>query len=248
MRNKIFSMDSPKAIKARKYGWLNAIHYMAPADTAGVGNLCPFLSQGCKGLCLGKYSGQASMVSDLENGMNSVRQSRADKARRFMRERAAYMVDVVASIEKAILVAAKAGQKLCVRMNGSTDISWESIKCERNGVVYRSLLEAFPDVQFVDYTKNPLRFNRPLPANYHLTFSRSETNENSAIDLLCAGVNVAVVFAGGLPRTWNGFHVVNGDKHDLRQLDPRGGYVIGLSPKGNKAKKDQSGFVVRQAA
>jgi hypothetical protein len=34
---------------------------------------------------------------------------------------------------------------------------------------------------------------------------------------------------------------------DLRQLDPRGarGVVIALSPKGRKAKRDQSGFVVR---
>ena len=39
MRNRIYSMDNPKAAKAIAYGWLNAIHYMAPADLAGVGNL-----------------------------------------------------------------------------------------------------------------------------------------------------------------------------------------------------------------
>ena len=60
MRNRIFSTDSPKAIKADKYGYLNAIHYMAPADLAGVGNLCPFLSTGCKALCLGAHSGAAT--------------------------------------------------------------------------------------------------------------------------------------------------------------------------------------------
>jgi hypothetical protein len=41
MQNRIYSMDNSKAIKAQGFGWLNAIHYMAPADLAGVGNLCP---------------------------------------------------------------------------------------------------------------------------------------------------------------------------------------------------------------
>ena len=40
-----FSLDSPKAIKARAYGYMNAINYMAPADTAGVGDMCPWSSQ-----------------------------------------------------------------------------------------------------------------------------------------------------------------------------------------------------------
>ena len=39
-----FSLDSPKAIKARAYGYMNAINYMAPADTAGVGDMCPWSS------------------------------------------------------------------------------------------------------------------------------------------------------------------------------------------------------------
>jgi hypothetical protein len=68
--------------------------------------------------------------------------------------------------------------------------------------------------------------------------------------LLTRGVNVAVVFAGDKPADWNGFTVIDGDLHDLRQLDPRGprGCVIALSPKGRKAKRDLSGFVVRQVA
>ena len=39
MSTHFFSLDSPKAIKAQAYGYLNAINYMAPASTAGVGNL-----------------------------------------------------------------------------------------------------------------------------------------------------------------------------------------------------------------
>ncbi len=40
MQNRIFSIDSPKAIKSLDYGYLNAIHYMAPASLSGF-NLCP---------------------------------------------------------------------------------------------------------------------------------------------------------------------------------------------------------------
>lgn len=39
-----FSLDSPKAIKARAFGYMNAINYMAPAETAGVGDMCPWSS------------------------------------------------------------------------------------------------------------------------------------------------------------------------------------------------------------
>jgi hypothetical protein len=41
--------------------------------------------------------------------------------------------------------------------------------------------------------------------------------------------------------------VIDGDEHDLRHLDGRG-VVIGLSPKGPRAKHDKSGFVIRNAA
>lgn len=245
MQNRIFSVDSAKAVKAQKYGYLNGIHYMTPHKTAGVGDLCGHASPGCIALCLGLHSGQAAMVAAAEASNlvagNTVRKSRADKARRFMRDRQTYLRDVVRSIE---LLAAKARRmrlKLCVRMNGSTDIAWEGVR--HNGL---SVYDTFPDITFVDYTTNPKRSDRPLPSNLHLTFSRSETNEADCVALLNRGVNVAVVFES-VPERWHGFAVIDGDKHDLRQLDPRGaiGTVIGLVPKGLKAKRDVSGFVVR---
>lgn len=244
MQNRIFSVDSAKAIKAQDYGYLNAIHYMAPASVAGVGNLCPSATEGCKAACLGWYSGQASMVAH-DADINSVRQSRMDKARRFMRNRATYMVDVVRSIELAERKAQRMGLKLCVRMNGSTDISWEGIACERDAVKYRNLMEAFHEIQFVDYTKIASRMGRKLPSNYHLTFSRNEENDDVAAAVVALGGNSAVVF-DEVPDTWRGMRVIDGDKHDLRHLDPRG-VIVGLTPKGRKAKRDTSGFVVRAA-
>jgi hypothetical protein len=50
-------------------------------------------------------------------------------------------------------------------------ITFEKYKIKDN----KKSLELFPDVQFYDYTKNYLRFDKVLPKNYHLTFF-SETN------------------------------------------------------------------------
>jgi hypothetical protein len=236
--NRLLSVDSPKAIKSLKFGWLNAIHYMAPADIAGVGNLCPHASEGCKALCLGYHSGQASMVKDAANvaNKNNVRESRDTKTRQFMADRQAYM----AAFEKQMLRekanADAAGLKLCVRFDGSTD----------TGMGLR-LARKYPEIQFTDYTKNKRRAldnaNGLHPANYSVTFSRSEINEADCLEVLSAGGNVAAVFAGTMPDTWQGYRVVSGDEHDLRHLDPHN-VVIGLTPKG-AAKKDTSGFVVR---
>lgn len=240
-----FSLDSPKAIKARHFGYMNAINYMAPAALAGVGNLCPHASPGCLALCLGWYSGQAGMVKgNTKRGANNVRASRASKARLFMRDRASFMVEMIEGIKRAKRKADREGLKLCVRLNGATDISWERIRIDEYS---ESIVRIFPYVQFVDYTKNFLRMMKLLAApiaNYHVTFSRSETNEAQCLQVLAAGGNVAVVFAGDMPGEYLGVPVVDGDTHDLRHLDPKG-VVIGLTPKGNKAKRDKSGFVVR---
>ena len=253
--DRLFCVDSAKAEKAQAYGYLNCILYMAPAELNGLGkNLCPFSSTACRALCLGHYSGQAGIVSDLERGDNSTRAARRLRAQRFLKTRALFMADCVNAIEKLAYRAGSQGKKICVRMNGATDIAWEGIACKRGTTIHRNIFEAFPEIPFVDYTKNPNRFARCLPPNYHLTFSRSEENESVARELLQRGVNVAVVF-GDMDAArdfWNDLspRVVDGDAHDLRHLDPRAkngacGYVIALSPKGRKAKNDRSGFVVR---
>ena len=240
MQNRIFSFDdNAKAAKAAAYGYLNAIHYLAPADVAGAGNLCAHASAGCLALCLGWFSGHAAIGET-----NNVRDSRIAKTRRFMHDRAAYMVDVVRSIEGMQAKAAARKVRLCVRMNGSSDIPWEGIKTADG----RSLLALFSTVQFVDYTKSVKRAlahaRGEFPRNYNLTFSRSETNHLQCLWVLEAGGNVAVVSSLARPTVWHGFPTVDGDLSDLRHLDPRG-HVVWLSPKGRKAKMDTSGFVVR---
>jgi hypothetical protein len=221
----IFSTDSAKAAKASGYGYLNAIHYMAPHSSAGVGNLCSNASPQCIALCLGMYSGQAAIVSDLVNGTNATRESRKKKARLFMSNRAAYMNEMARAIVKIIHKAKRENLTPCIRPNGSTDIPYERIRFylepktiaklePLTGKLRRvenvTLLELFHWVQFVDYTKNPNRLGK-APANLDLTLSYSGNNSDACVDALLAGHNVAIVFHGGLPESFAGFPVINGD-------------------------------------
>jgi hypothetical protein len=237
MFSHFFSLDNPKAVKAHKFGWLNAINYMAPHKLAGVGNLCPNASSGCIELCLGVTSGNAAMYP-------TVLRSRIAKAQWFMNDRKAFMDHAAKKIRQAQAAARRVRKRLCVRMNGSTDIAWESLHVQGE----LSLVAQFPKIQFVDYTKSVKRAlahaRGQLPANYHLTFSRSETNEAQCLEVLAAGGNVAVVSSLPRPTTWNDYPTIDGDAHDLRHLDPKG-VVVWLSPKGAKAKATQSGFVLR---
>lgn len=240
-----FSLNSPKAIKARGYGYVNAINYMAPANLAGVGNLCVDSSVACRALCLGWHSGQAGMVpaAEADTAINNVRASRIAKARLFMRERKAFFAELIAGVERAERAAAREKLALCVRLNGSTDIAWERVA--------PWIFSRFAHLQFVDYTKSAKRAlaaaRGEFPANYRLCFSRSELNDADCLEVLAAGGTVAVVSSLPQPARWFGFKTVDGDSHDLRHLDPKSS-VIWLKPKGLKAKRDNSGFVVRGLA
>ena len=126
-----------------------------------------------------------------------------------------------------------------VRLNGTSDLPWERLRPELFG-----LFEWF---QFYDYTKDVKRMLRfcagEFPSNYHLTFSRSETNDNDCRKVLRNGGNVAVVFRNdNFPKWHLGAPVVNGDQHDLTFVHDAGS-VLALYAKG-KAKPDCSGFVV----
>ncbi len=135
-------------------------------------------------------------------------------------------------IGEAIKSASRADKKLCIRLNGTSNLPMLGIKFAKR----------FPEVQFYDYTKILGMTKYDLPRNYHLTFSRSEYNEKEILPLVKQGRNVAVLF-DQIPETWNGFHVIDGDISDLRFVDPQG-VIVGLSPK-NKAKFDTTGFLVR---
>ena len=137
-----------------------------------------------------------------------------------------------------------------VRLNGTSDIAWEKFRVTVDGVSYRNIMDAFPDVSFYDYTKVLGRKLALATPNYHLTFSLAESNDFLAVKALAEGYNVAVVMrvkrrADPKPAVWGGYPVIDGDRDDIRFMDPKGGHIVALFPKG-KAPKDTSGFVRNQ--
>jgi hypothetical protein len=164
-------------------------------------------------------------------------EARKRKTRLFFENRPEFFRLLVKDIEAGIRLAERKGLTPVFRLNGTSDLKYE--KYPVNG--HANIFSLFPHVQFYDYTKQTNRTN--LPANYHLTFSRSETNDLDARLALREGKNVAVVFSSpNFPSQYLGRPVVSGEESDLRFLDPVNS-VIGLKAKG-KAKHDTSGFVV----
>lgn len=216
-------------------GYLTAIMYLAPDDLAGK-TVCPFAKvAGCSEACLNTAG---------RGGFTNVQRARIRKTQWFHEDREGFLAQLVRDIEAAVGKAARLGKRLAVRLNGTSDIQWERLPCWRDGHRHNNVMEAFPHVTFYDYTKIPTR--RHLPANYRLVYSYSEATEKArrlGREKLAEGSqNVAIVFRHGLPEEFHGRPVIDGDKTDLRFLDPYG-VVVGLKAKG-QAKRDRSGFVV----
>ena len=238
----LLSVDAnPKVMKGNKLGYLTAILHLAPADVAGTGvNLCPASTEGCRAMCL-NLAGRGGMLHK-DTGTNTIQEARKRKSREYVSDKVAFASRLIVEIGKFVAKAKRKGAVPCVRLNGTSDIVWESVKVEG-----KSIPEHFPDVTFYDYTKLAGRKN--LPSNYSLTFSLAENNEAKACVALANGMNVATVFntkkGKPLPATYSiggkDWTVIDGDETDLRFLDPKG-VIVGLRAKG-KAKKDTSGFV-----
>jgi hypothetical protein len=138
-------------------------------------------------------------------------------------------------IQNHVQRAESKGLVPCVRLNGTSDIRWETVR-DADGL---TVFDRHPGVIFYDYTKIADRDVSDIP-NYTLTFSLAESNDSDARKALRQGMNVAAVFRT-VPDTFLRRTVVDGDESDLRFLDPKG-VVVGLKAKG-PAKLDESGFV-----
>ena len=233
--NLIRAGGDAKTVKGNGSGYLTAIMYMTPYKTLGR-NLCPMAeTAGCLDGCLNTAG---------RGAMNSVQKGRARKAEWFIKDQAGFMAQLIKDCIRFVAYCDKRGIKPAIRLNGTTDVRWELIR--HDGL---NLFEIFPEIMFYDYTKIA---NRPLDIpNYKLTFSYSEASaayEKQCFIALKRGMNIAVVFRDkeSIPESFLGLPTIDGDKTDLRFLDPAQS-IVALYAKG-KARKDQSGFVVDMVA
>lgn len=222
-----------KTRKGLPTGHVTGILYLAPATEASAFSLCPYASEGCLDACLYKAG---------RGAMTSVQTARIAKSHRFVNDRRQFMVDLCRDVERFRVAAMRAGYKPVVRLNGTSDITWERIEVGHNGATFGNIMLAFPSVQFYDYTKIPVRYRNALPDNYDLTFSRSECNEADVKEAIRFGVRVAVVWRDQIPKRWKRRKVCDGTINDLRFLDTAP--IVGLCAKGTSGKLDTSGFVL----
>lgn len=245
---KILTPGNPKTEKGKGAGYWTFILHLAPAKLSGF-NTCPMATKGCKAACLntagrgGIMAGHGILTAaDVSKGIrNQIQHARIRKARWFFEDRKRFMAALVAEMRKAVRLAKRDGYTPAFRLNGTSDIRWESIAVEGAP----NVMALFPDVQFYDYTK--LANRKGIPSNYALTFSLADGNDEQAMAALSNGMNVAAVFrdkatvAHYEQAGFMGRRVSNGDETDLRFLDPRN-VVVALYAKGN-ARRDKSGFV-----
>ena len=224
---KLLNIDNNyKTVKGQKYGYKTAILYLAPSINSGF-NVCPQASQGCKSACL---------YTSGHGRFDNVKQGRINKTRWYIQERESFLIQLKREITNHVNNCKKKNFIPCIRLNGTSDISWENM----------GILQQFPQVQFYDYTKVYKRMvayvNGQMPSNYHLTYSLNEDNKELAFEVLKMKGNISAVFRKYLPTEYKGYQVVNGDESDLRFLDKKN-CIVGLIAKGD-AKRDSSGFVL----
>lgn len=193
-------------------------------------NVCKF-SGACSKYCLdtagrGKFS--------------NVQIARTAKTLHYLMHSEQFLNELHREVNNAIKRTKKKNLKLAIRLNGTSDID------------FSSFIGLFPAVQFYDYTKDYLRFNRflsgNLPKNYYLTFSYDRLNhkktpnyEAMLLTYLERGAKIAIIeddlkaLIAKNP-TFGNYAVIDGDDHDLRFLDKKvkGGAMVSLKLKKTK--------------
>lgn len=242
---------------------------LAPHHESGF-NTCPKASYGCIKSCLFE-SGHSSMKNS-NCKFNYILRRRIEKTRQFFTDNGFFMDQLIIDIIMAKLHYRS--KKLAIRLNTYSDIPWAQVPVNREQIlelIYKNfnmnnntramvskikkrkhvenIFQAFPEIQFYDYTKCFDRLTSNKQRNYYLVFSRSGNleNEEQCKLALKKGYNVAVVFKTFIPPKFYCRPVLPGDYDDLRFLDKRGkpGYVIGLLAKARAKKDKDTGFVIQ---
>ena len=204
------------------------VMHLAPAKSSGY-EVCIKASEGCTMACL-NTSGHGAICN--------VQAGRLKRTRLYFEHREIFCILLFDQLSR---LSKRKKYSVAIRLNGTSDIPWE--------IREKWIFAMFTMIQFYDYSAIPGRFQKSLPENYHLTFSRKENNHETSLDILSRGFNVAMVFAQPIYKaicelgSWCGHAAIDGAADDRRWLDPSGS-IVALKPLG-KAKHDRSGFVLR---
>lgn len=206
------------------------VMYLAPANLSGH-NVCSMATKECIKGCL-NTSGRAKMDASYK----MMTQARINKTKFFYDQRENFNSILFHEIGMYAKRTANKGKEFAVRLNGTSDLN--PILFKKDG---QNILQAFPNVQFYDYTKVLNRIEvAKKHSNYDLTFSFTGYNWNDCLIALQNNVRVAVIFNVGrnesLPESYNGYRVIDGDKYDYRPLDSKD-VIVGLRWKSIRDKQ-----------
>lgn len=222
--------NSAKIIKGDSEEYVTAIMYLKPYKTVFKGKVHNLCAMADKAKC---HEGCLNTAGRGQMGV--VQRGRERKTQLYFSDRIGFMDALINDLTVFSRRQRKKNIQPCVRLDGTSDTGMGA-----------KVAPQFPEIQFYDYTKVIKRAYQDRPSNYHITLSYSEADPDYAEQVLTAvretGTNAAVVFRDKLPKTFKGLRVIDGDKDDLRFLDPQG-VIVGLKAKG-KAKNDRSGFVI----
>ena len=112
---KLLNIDNnAKTVKGQKYGYMTAVLYLASSNQSGF-NVCPQASNGCKKACL---------YTAGHGAFNNVQQGRINKTRWYIQERDTFLDKIRKEIDAFIIKAKNKNLIPCIRLNGTSDISW----------------------------------------------------------------------------------------------------------------------------
>lgn len=209
--------------KTKKNTRETLILYLSPAKQNSKGvNLCPKSSLGCLMACL---------YTAGHGKFNSTQTARLNRTEYYLADRFLFLEQISKEINKK---AKKTNGDLAIRLNGTSDVKLVEQLC--------SMYEIANNVVFYDYTKIPSKAGdkiMPSGHRYMVCFSRSEDNEQTALEILQNGGVVSMVFAKELPSEYKGFKVIDGDDRDDLMLDCEPSTIIGLKAKGDAKKINQ---------
>jgi hypothetical protein len=230
--------SSTKIAKGKKLKINTAILYMQPADKVAVKTLCAGADLfGCKKDCL---------VSSGQLGKTPAQKAVTKRTLCYLLERSRFLQVLTGEI---YLHSANYGDTLAVRLNGTTDID------------FNSFIASMPSIRFYDYTKVYFRVKSNKLNNYDLTFSGSANNAKTmAMTARAIKSGFKTVLAVNTAETKGEYKMpdkldliplINMDDTDARFLDPAGSVGV-LKRKGSnkleRAKDEtKNGFFFNQA-
>jgi len=208
---------SPKLVKS--VGVYNCGISLLPAMRSGH-QVCGASTEKCRDGCFGNF-GRAEFLSSI----NVARQARTAL---LFSDRELFFAILLTELLRADRRAKRLGVEVAFRPNILSDLPWHVWLADWiNG--------QFSAWNWYGYTK--VRKYLAAETPMHFTYSWSERSVFSdALSLTAQGINVAIPFYDcrtlepTIPDMWYGIPVWNGDRNDLRYLDPAG-VIVGLKAK-----------------